>query len=135
MSLLGICIVDMWLICTGAQGNRRHINQRTFYVVLGTQLADNTYDKANLRRRGSHEKVSSSKVRPGMYLERTNHKRRKLAGTFTPYPLQTLSRFCTKNKTTHLCSRCRDGNESFFWHCNTSTGRNCFAQHIRDVHE
>ncbi len=68
MPLLGICIVDSWLLFTGAEGNRRYMNQRTFDEVLETQLVDNTYEKVNLRRRGRQEEgVSSSKV--GLYIQ------------------------------------------------------------------
>ncbi len=97
MSLLDICIVDSWLLFTGAEGNRRHMNRRTFYEVLATQLVDNTYDKVNLRRRGSQEEeVSSSKVLSGIYLERTDQKSRKLDGTITPYASQSCAEFAEK---------------------------------------
>ncbi len=135
MSLLGICIVDSWLLFTGAEGNRRHMNRRTFYEVLVTPLVDNTYDKVNLRRRGRQEEDSSSKVRPRIYLERTDQKSRKFGRHIYPYASQKLCRICRKNKTAHSCSRCRDVNESFVCLCNTSTGRNCFVQHIWDVHK
>ncbi len=70
---------------------------------------DYTYDKVNLRRRGSQEEeVSNSKLRPGIYLGRIDQKRRKLDGTFTHTRRKRSAEFAerTKQRTHALDARC-----------------------------
>eukprot|EP00170_Pyropia_yezoensis_P002952 contig_12388_g2959 len=44
LSLLGICIVDSWMLYGGAQGVAADLSQAQFYEDLAEQLIDNTYD-------------------------------------------------------------------------------------------
>jgi hypothetical protein len=53
MTVLGICIVDTWLIYKGCLGERCDLEQRKFYSVLAEQLIENQYDYYGIRPRQS----------------------------------------------------------------------------------
>jgi hypothetical protein len=50
-SLLGMFIVDSWLLYVGARGKLRSINQRELYETLCLELIDTNFDVIGLRSR------------------------------------------------------------------------------------
>jgi hypothetical protein len=48
-SLLGIVIVDSWLLYTGARGPLLSMNLRLFYETLALELFDSDFDPVGLR--------------------------------------------------------------------------------------
>lgn len=52
LSLLGICVIDAWLLYSGAKGAAAVLTQAQFYEDLAEALIDNTYDSTGIRRRG-----------------------------------------------------------------------------------
>jgi hypothetical protein len=50
-SLLGIVLVDSWLLYAGARGPLWSVKQRRFYETLALELIDNDYDSVGLRAR------------------------------------------------------------------------------------
>lgn len=44
-------------------------------------------------------------------------------------------RVCKSGRTTLVCSSCRDGTGVDLFFCGPKTGRGCFNEHLRDVHE
>jgi hypothetical protein len=50
-SLLGMTIVDSWLLYVGARGELRTMKQREFYEALFLELIDNDFDLIGLRSR------------------------------------------------------------------------------------
>ena len=121
MTLLGICIVDGWLLFTGGNGWRDHMCQRGFYEILATQLIENCYSQVSLRVRlpslepMDFEQPTSSCV--GIHLTPTTEKRRCTGGLITSYALQRT---------------CHGAN---IWIFHTSSGRNCFVRHLADIQE
>ena len=104
-SLLGIHIVDSWLLYSGVQGDRLEMNQRTFYETLATELIDNKHDRRNLRRRSrTEEEENITESRIGIHLTRTNQKRKLKDGSSSSHAMQKLCRICEKYKTTLICS-------------------------------
>lgn len=140
-SLLSMCIVDAWLMYSGAQGERRQLNQRHFYEQLATELIDNFYDRPYLRLSGSdrgsdkgdspNDRRISSGI--GVHLTPTRAKRKTKEGVVTKYALQGACRVCKVKKTTHLCSSCLSDTGTV-WVCHAVTGRDCFVRHLRLIH-
>ncbi len=55
MSLLGMCIVDSWLLYQGARNGTGCISQREFYELLAGELIENEFDSIRFCRRYSSE--------------------------------------------------------------------------------
>jgi len=53
VSLLGICVVDAWILHSGAHGTAAELTQNQFYEDLAAELIDNTFDTVGLRARGA----------------------------------------------------------------------------------
>lgn len=49
LSLLGICVVDAWLLYSGARGAAAALAQSQFYEDLAAQLIDNAFDTVGVR--------------------------------------------------------------------------------------
>ena len=139
-SLLAICIVDSWLLYSGIQAERNYISQNDFYEILASELIDNKYDahntrpQSNDRDRSPDPRMSAGSVF-GVNLTPTKLKKRRQNGELTSYSLQRNCRVCKIKKTTFVCSDCRTADGCRQWFCNTSTGRDCFSQHLKDVHD
>jgi len=53
LSLLGMCIVDSWLLYSAASGATAILTQKQFYEDLAAQLIDNTSDTVGFRARAT----------------------------------------------------------------------------------
>ena len=125
--------------------------QREFYLRLSEELINNTHGRIfahNIRPFMGLEEddveahggsiTCDGLVRSGLGIHLTpRKKRRKVHGKTTPYLKQGYCKVC-KRKTKYVCSLCdhvhdNDGKETFI--CHTSTGRDCFLQHIRMKHQ
>ena len=51
LSFLGVCIVDAWMLHSGARGPAASLEQATFYEDLASGLIDNTFDSTGWRPR------------------------------------------------------------------------------------
>lgn len=60
ISLLGICIVDAWLLYRGASGAAAVRSQASFYEHLASGLIDNTFDSRGMRTRTSQENAEEA---------------------------------------------------------------------------
>jgi hypothetical protein len=137
MSLLGICIVDSWLLYSGARGFRSHMTQREFYERLAEELIDNDYEKVSLRRRSSDAMAVSPYIpKSGRSIHLTPTKsKRSCKGVPTRYAQQGKCQVC-KRKTTHICSECIDASiGKVVWLCHTKTLKCCFDEHLEKHHE
>ena len=138
-SLLGICVVDSWLLYDGIYSDRPHLSQRTYYEVLATQLIDNRYCEWNFRPRMAPmdvaENLDELHSGVGVHLTPTKMKRKSRDGQITKYSLQMKCRVCKTKKTIHLCSACKDCDGATVWLCHTSTGRTCFISHLQKIHD
>jgi hypothetical protein len=154
LSLLGMCIVDSWLIyskCTETEEK-----QREFYEALSEEMIDNQHDQVRGRRpvaeAGSPSLITAEgHMRSGIaaHLTPTKKKRRKretmeegadntMRLTNTTYMQQGRCIVC-KKKTTQVCSQCQDENKNENnmhepWICKRTTFRTCFATHMTDTH-
>jgi hypothetical protein len=59
LSLLGMCIVDAWLLHSGARGAARTMLQHQFYEQLALELIENSFDNVGLRRRGAEDETAT----------------------------------------------------------------------------
>ena len=122
ISLLGIIIVDSWLLYSGAHGGEG-LTQRKFYEVLSSQLIDNFYNYIGLRPRAellSDDAVASPALSAfGPRLSPTKKRKRN------NFAAQRDCQVC-KNRSTLVCSTCREisGTEVFL--CSSKKGRACF---------
>jgi len=64
LSLLGMCVVNAWLLYAGARGPAAALTQKQFYEDLAAQLIDNTYESVGLRPRGVAGAVAGSDGAP-----------------------------------------------------------------------
>jgi hypothetical protein len=108
-SVLGIIIVDSWLVYSGGRGLRTGIDQREFYEQLADQLIDNSFDSIGLRDRRSDLVTPGVTPRSGIgaHITQTKKKRKSKCGTSTTFSLQGMCCICSA-KTTHICSSCLD---------------------------
>lgn len=134
LTLLGVYIVDAWLMHRGARGPAACLLQSHFYEQLATELMDNTFDTSGTRERSVRESARADAPSPdygvGAHLTPTVKRRRSSAHLLA----QRTCRVCS-DRTSLVCSTCRDTpavGEVFL--CGPRTGRFCFAHHMRDVH-
>lgn len=130
LSILGIIIVDSWLLYKGARAGEGRV-QRRYYEMLATNLIDNTYDSHGLRRRSSMCAEEEARL-PAMsaFGPRLSPTKKRKKNSFSA---QRDCKVC-KNRTTFVCSTCREisGDEVFL--CSAKKGRECFRKHRAQVH-
>lgn len=128
-SILGMMVVDCWLLYHAASGSRSHINQNTFYKKLAESLIDGG-EEERLQPPMSSRRILNG---AGTFLERTAKRRKRKDGTVTRFSLQRNCTVC-KKKTTMICSECKcsDNTEVFF--CHPDRNRPCFSLHLQEKH-
>jgi hypothetical protein len=140
LSILGICIVDSWLVFKSCRGGHLcQTLQADFYTDLAEELIDNTFDGRQVRPRPGiiQQDLGPNIAGIGPHLAPTDRKRRKKDGTATPFSLQGRCMECNANGTTYVCSECRitrtDPRKEYFI-CSARKGTSCFADHCAKVH-
>jgi len=140
LSLLGMCIVDSWLLYSGARGATAILTQKQFYEDLAAQLIDNTFDTVGVRARATSAAEPVGEVGAplrygvGIHLTPTRKRRGASAGD-GDHRAQRTCRVCKRHKSSHVCSGCRGGDDGDMFLCGPKTGRSCFDVHLRDVHQ
>ena len=78
LSLLGVCIVDDWMLPSGARGPAASLEQATFYEDLASGMIDNTFDSTGWRPRTA-QAATDATVAPayGVGLHLTPSKKRR----------------------------------------------------------
>jgi len=137
LSLLGMCVVDNWLLYLGAHVTGAKLTQNQFYE----DLAADTYDSVGLRPRSApdngHAAVDET---PRRYCVETHLtpmlNRREGASTFEAGQCaKCRCRICLKGRTTQVCSACRDLKRVDIFCCGPKTGRSCFDVLLREKHD
>lgn len=136
-SLLALCVVDSWLLFSGAHPeSEQHMTQRRYYETLAEQLIDNTFDSRNTRRRSvTPERTVTAGSGVETHLIPTKKKRKTANGMMTSFAVQNNCRVCKVKKTTLVCSSCNKLDGSAIYICGTSTDKSCFAKHVEEIYE
>jgi hypothetical protein len=136
-SLLGICFVDAWLLHSGARGCLRRMKQSEFYENLAQNLIENNYDSVGLRARYTSNDAVADIAAPvsgfGPHTTPTKRKKSTRDGMETSYKVQKRCKVC-RQKTTKICSQCKDDEQIEYFVCDSNRGRNCFASHVFERH-
>ena len=140
LSLFGMCVVDAWMLYSGAHGTAAELTQNQFYEDLAAEPIDNMFNSVGLQARGAAAVDSADRRVPPLRFSVVIHltptlKRR--TGEFAhdgDQHARRTCRGCKRGRTSYVCSGCREtkGGEVHF--CGPKTGRPCFEQHIREVH-
>lgn len=135
-SLLGICIVDAWLLYKNSHGDRNVMKPNVFYERLAEQLIDNEF--GSVQRRSQVVDVPGPDVTKsgiGPHLTPTSRKRKRQDGTVSNCVLQGRCKMCRNgNKSKYVCSACTRSDGKDLWLCHSSTGRDCFLRHFTVAH-
>lgn len=67
LSLLGMCVVESWMLYSGARGATATLSQRQFYEDLAAQLIANSCDTTGLRARGASKSPVDAERAPLRY--------------------------------------------------------------------
>ena len=99
-------------------------------------MIDNTFDKICTRSCVTPESASQAGVSGiGPHLTPTSRKRKRSDGTVTNAFMQGKCYICKNGtKSKYTCSECSKERGSEYWICHSSTGRNCFVQHLYATH-
>ena len=110
-NLLGLCILNPWLLCIVGKGVRFHVSQAKFYSTLAEILLDKTKDTIG-RRRGSTAlldgpQMSSSRI--GIPPITNSRKRCRKDGSITNSVYEGRCKVCKGGqKSKYLRSEYRD---------------------------
>lgn len=141
LSLLGMCVVNTWLLYSGAHGTGAKLTQNQFYEDLASEHIDNTYESVGLRPRrspdGGHAAVAELPRRYGVGIPLTPTLKHRAGASANEADkcAQRRWRICLKGRTTHVCSACRDLKHVDIFCCGPKTGRSCFDAHLREAHD
>jgi hypothetical protein len=134
-SLLGMIIVDSWLLYVGSRGELRSMKQRGFYEALWLELIDNNFDLVGLRSQTPDDTPFQLTPTSGADPHATPTNKRKLDKEKKETSAQA-QRDCIvcKSRTTRVCSECRGDGKGEEFICDSSKQRVCFASHARSTH-
>jgi len=141
VSLSGMCVVDSWLLYSGARGETAALTQRQFYEDLAAHLIDNTFDTVGVRARATPSSAPVEEVgaplRYGVGIHVTPRGKRRSGASVGAgdHRDQCNCRVCKRHKSSQVCSGCRGGVDGEMFLCGPKTGRSCFEAHLRTVHE
>jgi len=141
LSLLGMCVVDAWLLYSGARRGGAHLTQNEFYEDLAEQLIDNTFETVGTRARpapsGAAAAADAAPMRfgVGIHLTATVKRREGPASKEGDHRAQRACHVCKRRGTSWVCSGFRDSTHREVYCCGPRTGRRCFETHAREVHE
>ena len=137
--LLGVCIVDSFLLYKGGKGAKFCRDQNSFNELLYEELIDNTMDSVLGKRRIGDQNTDMEDPKRVPVSGTGNHltprkRHRKEKGTSTNALLQGRCMFCKKYKSKFICSTCADvGKEVYV--CHSQTGRECYIGHLEVEHD
>jgi len=138
-SLLGMSIVDSWLLHSGARGAAAILTQKQFYENLAAQLIDNTFDTIGVRARTasatSPQDGAAALLRYGVGIHLMPTRKRRNGAAPGDHRAQRTCRECKCHKSSYVCSGCHGGDKWGVFLCGPKTGRKCFVGHLRNVHE
>lgn len=139
LSILGMCIVDAWLLYCGARGPRATLTQNQFYEDLAADLIENNYEAVGLRSRNAGESEESDVKQPaygvGFHLTPTNKRRSTGSAQACDQRAQRACSVCKRKGTSYVCSGCRESKTGEVYCCGPKTGRSCFEEHLNVSHE
>eukprot|EP00170_Pyropia_yezoensis_P000630 contig_2981_g631 len=105
LTLLAICIVDAWMLYTGARVAAGELTQAEFYEDLAAQLIENTFDGSGYRSRAAPADVPREDVagpaRYGVGVHLVPTLKRKGGDARLA---QRDCRVCKQNRSTSVCS-------------------------------
>jgi len=103
--LLGMCVVDAWLLYSGARGGGAHLTRNEFYEDLAEQLIDNTFETVGTRARpASSGAAAAADAAPmrfgvGIYLTATVKGREGPASKQGDHRVQRACHVCKRRGT------------------------------------
>ena len=144
MSLLGMMIVDSFLLAQGCQGVRRWGTASDFFVALSEQLIDNKYDQRALRKRQARAMASGHGAHEGGASGVLEASKQLCAPTPTKRPKKCNPKHKAQGKcmtckalSCHVCRLCQrnqpDPWKKQYWICQKS-GMECMGAHILKEH-
>lgn len=141
MSLFGICVVDGWMLYSGAHGAAAVLTHAQFHETLAEQLIDNVYHTRGASRCGVLESYAAAdETTPPLFgvsvhLTPTLKRRTGSSAKGADQRAQRDCRVCKSHRTTQVCSRCRETGDGEVYCCGPKAGHDCFEVHMRDVHQ
>jgi len=141
LSLLGMCVVDAWMLYSEARGGTATLKQSEFYEDLAEQLIDKTFDAVGVRARedpggaASAEEERAPRFGMGIHVTPTLKRRHGVSSKEGDHRAQRACRVCKRRGTSSLCSACRESPGMELYICGPKTGRRCFDEHMKQVHE
>jgi len=141
LSLLGMCIVDSWLLYSGACGAAAKLNQNEFYEDVAEPPIESTFETVGLRPSGDAGAAAGDvesvplRYEVGIHLTPTRTRRTWSSTTDKKQCAQRTCRVCHRPGTSWVCSGCRDSECVEVFCFVPKTGRSCFDKHMREVHK
>ena len=141
LSLLGMRVVDAWMLYSGARGGTATLKQSAFYEDLAEQLIDNTFDAVGFRARGdpggaaTAEEERAPRFGMGILVTPTLKRRHGVSSKEGDHRAQRACRVFKRRGTSSVCSACRESAGVELYICGPKTGRRCFDEHMKQVHE
>lgn len=133
VTMLGICIMDAWLLCREARGAAAVVSQAAFYEVLASCLIDYDFNFRALRTRASGataaEPQETTPSGVGIHLVHTFKRRRG-----STHLAQRNCRICQTGRSTLVRSACQ-AVEADVYLCGSRTGGSCWSTPLRDTHQ
>lgn len=113
MSILGMCIVDTWMLYKGINEGSNYVKQTIFYSVPSQPLTNNSYEYRGRRERQwvAEESVAFSNGKPTSGIDahlRPKKERKTPKGKKTKFAVQDRCVLCKYNLTSFVCSQYRD---------------------------
>ena len=138
LTLLGMCIVDAWLLYRGSVGEACGMQQHTFYERLAEDLIENTIGHVSVRRRLRFDDEIEAPPTPrhgiGAHLTPTRKRRKTTDGRESRFLAQRTCFHCKKRGCTLVCSTCRyEENKGEVFLCSAKKS-SCFIEHQRIHH-
>jgi len=141
LSLLGMCVVDAWMLYSGESEGTATLKQSEFYDDLAEQLIDNTFDAAGNRalgdpgRAASAEEERAPRFGTGIHVTPTLKRRHGVSSNEGDHRAQRACRFFKRRGTSSVCSTCRESPGVELYICGPRTGWRYFDEHMKEVHE
>ena len=137
-----VCVRSTRGCCTrGHVEGPRSLKQSEFYEGLAEQLIDNKFDAVGVRARGdpcgaaSAEEERAPRFGMGIHVTPTLKRRHGVSSKEGDYRAQRACRVYKRRGTSTVCSAYRESPGRELYICGSKTGRRCFDEHMKQVHE